>query len=273
MMYRLLAVDLDGTLLNSGKRISEENKKAIKRVTEKGIKVVICSGRVFKGARVFAGELNLEELLISCNGAVIKDLKTDELLYSNLLRKEDCYKVADYCRKEDVYFHAYIDNDMFTENPECPSATYWMGNDELPEKDRVKINVVDDFKRIVSESETLVTKMVVISKNPELLSKLRDKVCEISTVDVMSSQEDNFEVVNNGVNKGTALKFLSEKLKIPRGEIIAIGDNENDYAMLKFAGLSIAMENAQDSIKEIADFITLSNDENGVAEAINKIIV
>jgi Cof subfamily protein (haloacid dehalogenase superfamily) len=272
-MYRLLAVDLDGTLLNSVKKISEENKKAIRRVIEKGVKVVICSGRVYKGARVFARDLNLDGLLISCNGAVIKDLRTDELLYSNLLRKEDCYKVIDCCRKENTYFHAYIGNDMFTEYPQCPSDTYWMGNNELPEKDRVKINIIDDFKRIVSESQTPVTKIVVISKNPELLLKLRNKVCRISTIDVMSSQDDNFEIVNKGVNKGTALKFLSEKLKIPRTEIVAIGDNENDYAMLKFAGLSIAMRNAQDSIKEIADYITMSNDENGVAEAINKVII
>ncbi len=272
-MYRLISVDLDGTLLNSQKKISGENIEAIHMAIEKGIKVIICSGRVFKGARVFARKINTKEPLVSCNGAVVKELETGKILYSNLLRKEDCYEVVDICRRENIYFHAYMDDDMYTENPDCPSILYWKGNSELPERDRVKINITDDFKKTIEKSNILVSKIVVISEDLNALSMIRKRIEEVTGVDVMSSNFDNFEVVNRGANKGTALKFLSEKLNIAREEIIAIGDNENDYTMLKYAGLSIAMGNAEDSIKRIADLVTLTNDESGVAKAIKKIVL
>jgi hypothetical protein len=272
-MYKLISVDLDGTLLNSRKKISKENKEAIELAIEKGVKVVVCSGRVFKGARVYARELNIREPLISCNGAVIRDIKTDEMYYSNLLRKDDCYNIIDICRKENIYFHVYIDNDVYTEKPECPSVSYWRGNSEQPEEDRVKVYMTDDFNKVVNQSSVQVSKFVAISRDFGLLSKVRTKIEGINNVDVMSSNHDNFEVVNKGVNKGTALKFLSEKLKIESKEIIAIGDNENDLEMLKYAGFRIAMGNAEKSVKEIADHITLSNDENGVAEAIMKLVL
>ncbi len=272
-MYKLLSIDLDGTLLNSAKRISDENKEAVKAAIGRGIKVVVCSGRVFKGAGVYARELGIKGPLISCNGAVIKNIENDEIYYSNLLSKEDCCNIIDFCHKENVYFHAYIDNDVYTEYSDCPSASYWRSNSALPQEDRVKVCLTDDLKKVVNESIVLVTKIVIISKDFGILKKVRDQIGVIPGVDVMSSNYDNLEVVNKGVNKGAALKYVAEKLNIKRDEIIAIGDNENDYAMLKYAGYSVAMGNAQDSIKQIAHHITSTNNENGVAKAIKRILL
>lgn len=108
-MYKMLAIDLDGTLLNSNKEISEENQKYIKLAMEKGIKVIICSGRIYSGAKIFAQQLSLQEPMVVCNGAVIKDVKTDKVYYSNLLSKEDCFKVIDILHKYNIYFHTYVE--------------------------------------------------------------------------------------------------------------------------------------------------------------------
>lgn len=272
-MYKLVAIDLDGTLLNSGKRISDENKNTLRLAMEKGVKIVVCSGRIFSGARIFALEIGTNGPLIACNGAIIKDLETEELLYTSTLDMEDSCKIIDICRREDIYFHAYIGDTMYTEKLDYSSLFYWERNQELPEEDRIDIQIVESMKKLLSEIPTPVAKFVVICKDNEKLLRIRKLVERIEGVTVVSSGQDNFEVVNAGVGKGAALKFLAERLGIRREETMAIGDNENDISMLEYAGLSIVMENGEPFVKELADFITVSNNENGVAYAIRKFIL
>lgn len=272
-MYRLVAVDLDGTLLNSEKRISEEDKRVIKQAIDKGVKVVVCSGRIYAGARIFARQLGIGEPLIACNGAIIRDMATEELLYSDSMENEDCYRAMDICRKEGIYFHIYVGDTMYTERLDFSSLFYWQKNQTLPEKDRVDIRLVESTSEVLRNSRVAASKIVAVSDDPELLGQTREKVEKIETVEVMSSASNNFEIMNRGVSKGNALRFLSERLGIGKEEIVAIGDNENDYSMIQFAGLGIAMQNAEASVKEIADYITLSNNESGVAEAIRRFIL
>jgi len=150
---------------------------------------------------------------------------------------------------------------------------YWEKNKELPHDQKVEIALVKNVKNSIEDCAKKASKIVVISDDLKKLRKVRTKVQNISTTTAMSSNYNNFEVVNYEVSKGNALKFLSEKLNIKREEIMAIGDNENDYSMIEFAGLGVAMGNAEIGIKEIADFITSSNDENGVAVALKKYIL
>lgn len=272
-MYRLVAVDLDGTLLNSHSWVSEGNREAIAYAIKKGVKVVICSGRIFTGARVFARQISAEGPIITCNGAVIKDIKTEEVLYDEPLSSEDCCRVIDICHRENIYFHAYIEDTMYTEVLEYGASFYWKLNDELPEQDRIDIRLVKDVADVIKSGFKPASKFVIVSEEPEHLLKVRKQVCEIESVEVMSSNINNFEVVKRGVNKGNALKILSEKLNIPREEIIAVGDNENDCSMIRFAGLGVAMGNAEKSIKDVADYITLNNDEDGVSEVLKKFVL
>jgi len=272
-MYKLIALDLDGTLLNSKKQISKENMEAIRLAESKGIKVVFCSGRIYAGARIYAEEASIKDPLIACNGAVIRDVYTGETIYNNTLNDEDCYKVIDMCHMEDIYFHFYIGDTMYTEKLEFSSLSYWKKNEQLPEKDRVDIRLVENMTETLEKCKIKASKIVIVSRDIEKLKRVRKMISGIETIDVMSSNFDNFEIVNRGVSKGNALKILTEKLNISMIEIAAIGDNENDYSMLREAGLSIAMRNAENSLKEISDFVTLSNDENGVAKAINDYIL
>lgn len=272
-MYKLVAIDLDGTLLNSHKHISERNKNALTLSIEKGIKIVICSGRIFAGARIFAREISVKEPVIACNGAVIKNMATDEVLFSDTLSIEDTCKIIEICRSRGIYFHIYVDDSMYTETLGFSSLFYSKMNQELPEKDRVDIRLVEDTAEVLVDKGLKASKIVVVSENLKQLADVRKMIEQLETVDVMSSNYDNFEVVNHGVNKGQALKFLSSRLGIAEEEIIAIGDNENDLTMLEFAGLGVAMGNAEAMVKEIADEITSRNDEDGVAKILEKYVL
>ena len=273
-MFKLIAVDLDGTLLNSKKQISDVSKIALQAAVEKGVGIIICSGRIFAGAKVFAYEAGLlQGPLIACNGALIKNLRSEELLYSKLLHKEDCLRVIDICHREELYFHAYVEDALYTEKLEFSALSYWTKNKKLPKNQQIDIRLIADLAEMFYEGMISASKFVVISKDMEKLLRARQYVEQIQGVKVMSSDYDNFEVVHNEVDKGSALMLISERLNIRKDEIIAIGDNENDLSMLEYAGLGVAMGNARHFIKEIADYITVSNDENGVAEVIHKFIL
>lgn len=272
-MIKLIAIDLDGTLLNKDKRISQENKVALKMAMEKGVKVVVCSGRIFSGARVFAMDVGANGPMIACNGAIIKDLQTEEVIYSSTMVHEDCIQLIDLCHQENVYFHVYVGETMFTEKLGFSSLFYWQRNQELPEEDRIDIRVVKDLKEELQTGSIPAFKFVLVSDDPEQLQRIRALIGEIKGVQVTSSFRDNLEIINAGVGKGHALKLLAERLGIKQEEVMAIGDNENDESMLQYAGLSVAMENAEDYIKDMADFITLSNEEHGVAYAVKKFVL
>jgi len=271
-MSKLIFIDLDGTLLSSSKEISKENKEAVRIAEENGLKVIICTGKVFKSAKRFAHELGIEGPLISCNGAEIRDIATEELLYSNFIKKDDCYKIIDICRRKNIYFHAYIDHDMFTEMEECPTPLYWIENTEVPEEYRINIRVVPDFKEIVKKSSQNISKFLMVSKDTQQLFEVRRLLEKIDTVNVMCSTDDNIEVVNKNVSKGNALVIVSKSNQYNGYGIVAIGDSENDLSMLLESHYKIVMGNADESLKKIADFISVTNDENGVAIAIRQIL-
>lgn len=272
-MYKLVAIDLDGTLLNSKKRISEKNKGAIKKAIEAGVQVVVCSGRIYTGAKIFGKEIGTKLPLITCNGARIKDMNTNEVLFCKTLDVDVCKQVVDICKKEDVYFHTYIEDTMFTEKLEYSSLFYWERNKELPIKDRIDIQLIPCMKEVLGKHPNDISKLVIISNDLEKLAKVRKIVEQVQGVLAMSSNFDNFEVMNSEVSKGAALKFLAEKYGIKREEVIAIGDNENDLSMLEYAGLPISMANAEAYVKEVSLYVTLSNNEDGVAHAIEKFVL
>jgi len=272
-MYKMIAIDLDGTLLNSNKEISQENKKYIKYAVEKGIKVLICSGRIYAGAKVFAEQLAIEGPMVVCNGAMIRDVKTDKVYYSNMLSKEDCVRVVDLLSKEGIYFHTYIDDVMYAEKLDYAALYYMIKSKDLRSDFRVDVKVVESVKDVIINSTYEPAKIVVMSSELEELNRVRRYVEDIDTIEVVSSNYDNFEILNRGVSKGKALEIVSQEFNIDRKEILAIGDNENDCSMLEYAGFSVAMGNAEDKVKKICDFVAPSNDEDGVAYAIKKFVL
>jgi len=272
-MYRLVAIDLDGTLLDRNKEISNRNKRAIALAIEKGTKIVICSGRVFSGARLYAKQVGSNDPIIACNGAIISENFNKKIIYSNILDTEDCLKIVAICHKHQIYYHVYAGDTMLTEKLSYTSLKYFEKNRMLSPEDRVEIEVVENMADKIKKMQGQVLKVVVVNDDTELLKRVRNEMEQILSVDVMSSFYDNIEIMNKGVSKGAALKRLSEMLNIPAEEMIAIGDNENDISMLQYAGLGVAMDNGEDCAKEAAQYITTSNNQDGVAHAIEKFIL
>ena len=272
-MYKLVAIDLDGTLLNMDKEISDRNKQTLKRAMEKGVRVVICSGRVFTGARLYAKEINSSDPIIACNGAIITESYAGRIIYSVYMDTEICLKINSICQKHGVYYHVYAGDTMLTEKLGFTSEKYFERNKFLPPEDRVDIEVVKSMEEKLRSIPGKVLKFVIVTDDAELLKRVRNDMEQLQEVDVMSSNFDNFEVMSKGVSKGAALARLTDIYGIPASQMIAIGDNENDVSMFEYAGLSIAMDNGEAIAKAAANYITASNNADGVAQAIEKFIL
>ena len=272
-MYKLVAIDLDGTLLNMNKEISERNKKAILQAIEKGVKIVVCSGRVYTGARLYAKEIGSRDPVIACNGAVITDKIDGRIIYSDYMDVEVSLKINSICQKHGVYYHVYAGDTMLTEKLGFTSQKYYERNKSLPSEDRVDIEVVQNMEAKLKSIPDTVLKFVIVNDDLQLLRKVRADMEQLQEIDVMSSNFDNFEVMNKGVSKGSALAKLTDIYGIPAQQMIAIGDNENDVSMFEYAGMSIAMGNGEEIAKAAANYITASNEDDGVAQAIEKFIL
>ncbi|MBW6409204.1 sugar-phosphatase [Clostridium weizhouense] len=267
-MYKLIALDMDGTLLTSDKKISERNKKAIKKAEEKGVKVVLASGRPSEGLRHYLEELNLlkeEDYVLSFNGAVSQNAKTGEIMSSTVLNGSDLKYLNNIAKETGVNIHAFSEERGLI-TPKISKYT------EV-EADINKINItIADFDSI-DDDENIVKVMMIDPEEvlEETIKKLPKEVYEKYTV--LRSTPYFLEFMNKEVDKGEGLKKLAESLGIKREEVIAMGDAGNDLSMVKYAGLGVAMDNGFPEVKEVAEFITKSNDEDGVAYAIEKFVL
>ncbi|MGH4124581.1 MAG: Cof-type HAD-IIB family hydrolase [Clostridium sp.] len=267
-MYKLLAIDMDGTLLNSNKIISKGNKAAIKKAIEKGVKVVITSGRGLNGLEKFLDEVNLRgenEYLIANNGGTIYRTSDFECISYKGLRGRDLVKAHALSVEIGLNMIAYTHKGSIAseENEFTRFETEYVGNP-------VKIL---DFNRDINDGDE-ITK-ILFSQTEELLAK---KMLEIpkefySEYNVVKTMPIVLEVMDKDCNKGYGVKVLGDMLGIKKDEIICIGDEANDIEMITYAGLGIAMGNAIEELKDAAEYVTSDNDNDGVAKAIEKFIL
>lgn len=273
MGYKLVVTDMDGTLLNSEGYVSDENREVLKSLIDKGVHVAVATGRIFTSAKVFAKYIGMKTPIIACNGAVVRDLESGETIYSNPIKREDCLKILEVCREHGVYFHFYAEETFYTEKLERRSLKYSEWNKTLKEEERIDIRVIEDSFDVLKNGKEEIYKFVVMDDDLELLGKVRRKLEEVASVECSRSMHNNIEIMNRGVTKGKAVKRLADSLGIAAQDIICFGDNENDISMLEYAGMGIAMGNAENMVKEIAQYVTSTNDEDGVARAIKKFIL
>ena len=267
-MYKLIALDMDGTLLNSEKRITDNTKKALKEAEAKGVKVVLASGRPLSGITKSLEELDLfkgDDYVLSFNGGMVINSKTEEIVTSSLLKGSDLKEIYKISKELDINIHAFSAKkglitpkmSQYTQH-ECDingiDATIMDFNDVEDNEDIVKIMMIDPQEKLDK----------AIEKLPKYLYE---------KYSVFKSAPFFLEFTNKEVDKGKGLKKLGEYLGIKQEEIIACGDAGNDLSMVKYAGLGVAMENATDDVKEAADYITLSNDEDGIVHVVNKFIL
>ncbi|MDR1517228.1 MAG: Cof-type HAD-IIB family hydrolase [Dysgonamonadaceae bacterium] len=268
MKYKLLALDLDGTLLRSDNTISPATLNALIKIQSAGVKIALVSGRPTFGLKYAEEKLELANYggySISYNGSRIKDLKDEGLIFDKridpglfpLLQKE-----AD---KQGLTLFTYDRNKIYTNHPDDPHV---LKEAEICNMDVVK---VDDFADEISFSPC---KCIIVSDDADTITELERKWKRRldGVSNVFSSEPFFLEFVPQHVDKANTLSFLLDRMAITREEVVAIGDGNLDFSMIQLAGFGIAMGNAKDSIKSCADFVTDTNDNDGVAKAIGKLV-
>ncbi|UOE92014.1 Cof-type HAD-IIB family hydrolase [Alkalihalobacillus sp. LMS39] len=264
MKYKMIVLDMDDTLLQDDHTISERTKKALMKVQDAGVKVVLASGRPTYGMKEMAEELKLADYnsyILSFNGAKIIDWNTKKELYSSSLPPETVHSLYKLSKREDVWIHTYIEDTIVTEqlNPYSEIESKLTG---LP------LLEVPSFINAVQQP---VVKVLMI-ENPEKLINVEATLKKelAGELTVLRSKPYFLEFTESGVTKGASLKQLIESLGIEQEEVMSFGDSYNDLTMIEFAGLGVAMGNATAEVKEKANYITDSNMNDGVAKVIEK---
>ncbi|WP_160687804.1 sugar-phosphatase [Clostridium sp. C2-6-12] len=267
-MYKLIALDMDGTLLTSDKKVSEKTEAAIKAAEAKGVKIVLASGRPLIGIKRYLEELELtkgEDYVLSFNGGLVQNTNTAEIVSKVSLKGADLKYIYEISKELNINIHAFSAKEGLI----TPKNSQYTEHEA--EINGIDINI-KDFNEVDDEED--IIKVMMIDPQEILdpaIEKLPKEVYE--KYSVFKSSPFFLEFTHKEVDKGLGLKRLGEYLGIKKEEIIACGDAGNDLSMIKYAGLGVAMDNATKEIKEAADYITASNDEDGIAKVIEKFIL
>ena len=244
-MYKIIAIDLDGTLLNSQGEISEENKNYLKKAIDNGIDVVLASGRPIDSVENLSHEIGANKYLISGNGAVVYGIQEKEILYNKFMTKSQVLKIIKMCKENSIYCNVYTENEIIAESLNYNILFYYRENANKDEEKRTKINIVNDMYKYVETSQV-------------------DKFLKITVC-------DDSQLIFNSIIR--ALKYIMEKEGIDASQVVGIGDNINDKELIEYSGLGIAMGNSSPDVKEIAKIVVSDNNSDGVAEAIKLYIL
>lgn len=271
--YKMIVMDMDYTLLNKNKEVTDRNREALKKAMDMRIHVAVATGRIYTSARVYAKLIGINTPIIASNGAIIREEITNKTIYQSSLPDDMIREMIRLSHREGVYCHLYTMKTVYTEKIINISERYAQWNERLKADERIEIQVKPDLEEVIVNEQGNVLKAVVVDDDEKKLLKIRNEILSTGKVSVSQSLKDNIEVMNYSVSKGNAVKILSEIYGVKREEIISIGDNENDISMIDYAGLGVAMANAEDCLKCRADYITDSCEEDGVAKVIEKFIL
>ena len=290
-MYRLVAIDLDGTLLNSFGEVTENTKNVLLEAKEKGIEIVLASGRPISSTKSLAVEIGLDNYIISGNGAVVYDIKNEEVVYDKFLSKEQVFNVIDVCEANSIFYNIYTEDEVITKSLNYNVLFYHKENIKKIEEKRTHINVVSNVKEYIEQSgNTKFLKITVCDESKMIFNGIIRKLKELGGLDILNvehmsrkkfklgteevSIEYHYtEITNENVNKWTAIEYLLNKLNIDKNDVVAIGDNINDREMIENSGLGIVMGNSNPIMKEIGNVVVADNNSEGVLEAFNKYIL
>ena len=269
MKYKLLVLDVDGTLLNSQRKVSGRTVQTLRKIQQMGVRIALASGRPVCGMRPLALELDLASyggFLISCNGCEVRNAQTDEVLFERRIDVSMIPYIEKKARKLGLVM-AYYEGDEVVSTDISNSHV----RDEA-ELNGMRLRQVDSMGADIQENPS---ELILVHDDVQVLSSLEDHMQRHlnGVMDTIHSNPYYLEVVGYQVGKSYAMSALVQKMGISMQEVLAIGDGEADINMLQMAGTGIAMANATESVRRCADFITLSNDEDGAAVAIEKAIM
>lgn len=265
-MYKLLALDLDGTTLNSDHVVTEETAKYIKKIIKNGKKVTIISGREPKSIVSISDKIGLNGLVGSMNGAIITTSDGIDHILNLSLAKEHVKSVIELAKELNFTVIAFIENESFINSKKTDFGKLI---DKFTDYPAIEVGDLDEY---LSKNK-LYEKVnkIAVTDEYENLQIFKEKFeRKNNSCNLLFSLPFFLEVNRNDISKGKALEFIANSYGIKKEEIVAVGDGENDVELLKAAGLGIAMENAMDELKEVANEFTSSNDNDGVVKVIKK---
>lgn len=290
-MYKLVTVDLDGTLLNSYGEVTENTKEKIKKIQEKGVEIMIASGRPIDSIKTIAEEINSKKYFIAGNGAIIYDIQKEKIIYEKYIPRQKIIEIAKICEENNISYNIYTEKNIITQDLKYNVLYYYKENLKKDANKITSIIKVDSILEYVkNEPNIKCLKITVCDENQTIFKSIVRRLRAIENIDVMDVSHMSRKVFKQGtedieigyfyteisstqVNKWQAIKYLLPILQIKPEEVIGIGDNINDKEMIENAGLGVCMGQSTPVIKEISDEITDSNTEEGVANVLEKIFL
>lgn len=268
MSIKVIATDLDGTLTNSKKELTPHTQNTLKKAMDLGVKVVLASGRPYYGVKNLAQQLQLEQrggYILCFNGAKLVNCQTKKVLFEQTIPQQEI-EVLDYLAR---HYHStiltYTDDTILTTDPD----------DEYVQKEwkitGMKLQKVETFSQVVTFP---VNKCMMVGEGSHMAQVEQQVQLAVGgRLSVYRSEPFFLEIMPAGINKARSLEFLLNSLGCDKDELMAFGDGYNDLSMIGFAGLGVAVANAQKVILDAADYVSASNDEDGVAQAVEKFVL
>ena len=287
-MYKLVAIDLDGTMLNSYGMVTENTKQVIKNTINKGTEVIIASGRPIDSIKTIAKEIGSENYFIAGNGALIYDIKKDEITYEKFMNKQKVLEIIKICEENSIAYNIYTEKTIIAKGLKYNVLYYYKENLKKEENKKTNITIVEDVYEYIKNLENeKFLKITVCDETKSVFNSIIRKLRTVEDIDVLDVLHMSRKMIKQGtedvpieyyyteislkdVDKWNAIEYLANKMNISKDEIIAIGDNINDKEMIENAKVGIAMGQSTPVITEIADFVTTNNNEDGVAKALEK---
>ena len=266
----LVSMDLDGTLLGRDQKVSSENRAALAECTERGVRVVLASGRSFESIRTFARSMNIECGIISCNGARLDASAHGPVMAEDCIPYEQAVEVFEELKRSVIYFECYTPGRVYMTNGFV--ERFHSHEARVLDLDGRRLEYIDSTERMRTEALDRAYKFVVYSPDPAILQAAAKRL-ERFDIDITSSWGDNIEVMKKGAGKGRALEKYAAHYAIPKDEIMTFGDQLNDLNLLEASAWPVAMENAVDGLKARARLIAPHHDEDGVGKMIRKYVL
>jgi len=291
-MYKLVAIDLDGTMLNSYGEVTENTKRVIKETMKKGTEVIIASGRTMDSIKNIAQEIGSNKYMIAGNGAIVYDIKNKQIIYERYIPKSKALDIIKICDDNSITYSVYTNKTIVAESLRYNILYYYRENLKKEESKKTSITIVEsiyDYIKNLQDDSEKVMKIMICDENKSVFNSIIRKMQDIEELEVLDVSHMSRKVIKNGtedvsidyfytevsmenVDKWFALEFLMDKLNINKEELVTIGDNVNDREMIKNAGYGVAMGGSTPKVTEIANYVTDDNNHEGVAKALEKII-
>lgn len=270
---KMIGLDLDGTLLNTRKELTKRSREALRKAIDKGVIVLVATGRPYTGIPEELRNFPGMRYALTSNGARILDTEKNELLIEELLPREDAIRALKVLRKYDTMQEIYFDGQGYADEEKMAEIHRYQHNPHMWEYVRKSRIIVPDIMELAEQVPEDMDKIQGLFADMQEREEAWQELSKDNKIELVGSLKYNIEVNAAGVNKGKGLVKLGELLGVRREEIMACGDGDNDVEMLREVGLGVAMANAEEEVKRVADYITETNDEDGVAKAIEQFVL